>query len=354
MNFNNTTAVFFEKACQSVRCMFSFTEKNIIATAFFAVIIVSLTGNISICYIIMRKKLLSSTANLSTLNLAVSDLLITIVCAPVITIDFYIADRWVFGELLCKVVPVVQKIAVNASIINLFVISLEKFLAVCFPFCFRTRKRYFAYGLPLVWLLSIGIAAPLGKYRKQVTISSSSYCIPDFPDLETVRIFAVVSALSFFVPLIIMLFLQMTTIYSLRRKGITKGIPYMSKHNIRRKKAAVVLIIVILSFLACWTPIYVVSMLGNFSEVMSSIKVQTLNILYAVFTWMFYLCAAIHPLIYFLMTPQGNKTLKKHFKKPKGQKALRRKQVARPFRSTIPSSAGSNIGSVLFTRESRV
>lgn len=347
MSFNNTSAAFFSEGCLSVRCVFSFTENSIIAAAFFAVIIVSLIGNSSICHVILTKKQLRCTASLSTLNLALSDLLVTIVCAPVITIDFYIAKRWIFGEALCKIVPVIQRISVNASIINLFVISLEKFMAICFPFCFRARKRSFAYGIPIVWLLAIAVAAPSAKYRKLITTPSSSYCIPFFTDVDTPKIFAVINSLSFFVPLIIMICLQVTTIHSLRKRGITNNISYMSQHNVRRKKAAVVLVIVMLSFLACWTPIYLLSMLHQFSDIVYSMDGKTINIIYAVFTWMFYACAAVHPFIYFLMTPQGNNTLKR-FKGNKGQTALRNRLISKP------STAGSNVGSFFFTRESKV
>ncbi|XP_031570703.1 neuropeptide FF receptor 2-like isoform X2 [Actinia tenebrosa] len=348
MSFNNTTAAVFNGGCYSVRCIFSFTENSIIAAAFFAVVIVSLTGNISTCYVILTRKQLRSTASISTFNLALSDLLVTIVCAPVITIDIYVAKRWIFGEALCKIVPVVQKMSVNASIINLFVVSLEKFMAICFPFCFRARKKSFVYGIPFVWLLAIALAAPLAKYRQLIVTPSTSYCITVFPDVKTSRIFSVIYTLTFFIPLIMMICLQLTTIHSLSKRGITANISYMSQHNIRRKKAAVVLVIVMLSFLACWTPIYLLAMLNTFSEVMQSMNIKTVNVVYAVFTWMFYACAAVHPLIYFLMTPQGSNSLKR-FRGTNGQKA-RRRLISKP------STAGSNVGGsfLLFTRESRV
>ena len=346
MNFTNTSAVFISGGCSSVRCIFSFAENIIIAAAFFAVIIVSLTGNTSVCYVILTKKNLRTTSSLSTLNLALSDLLVTIVCAPMITIDLYIAKTWIFGEALCKVVPVVQKISVNASIINLFVVSLEKFMAICFPFCFRARKRSFAYGVPIVWLLAIAVAAPSAKYVQLISTPSSSYCLILFPD-ETSNIFAVMYTLAFFIPLIIMICLQLTTIHSLSKRSIAAKITFMSQHNNRRRKAAVVLIIVMLSFLACWTPIYLLAFVNKFSEVTKSMDKKTLNIIYAVFTWMFYACAAVHPFIYFLMTPQGSSSFKR-FKGAKGKQALRRRLISKP------SNAGSNLGSMFLTRESRV
>ncbi|EDO50041.1 predicted protein, partial [Nematostella vectensis] len=132
----------------------------IISVAFFVVMAASLLGNCLVCYLILFQEHLRKMANLSTLNLAISDLLITSICLPIQTIHVYLAKEWIFGSAMCKVSPFFMKAASTSSILNIFVSSLEKFLVVCFPLCFQRIKKYFSLNMLAVWVLSFALPIP--------------------------------------------------------------------------------------------------------------------------------------------------------------------------------------------------
>lgn len=97
-----------------------------------------------------------SVTNLYLLNLAFSDLLLSVVCMPP-TLVSSLVYCWVFGDILCKVLAYLQPVVVTASAWTLASIALERYYAICKPLHSRmwhTRSHAFAV-IGFVWLISI-------------------------------------------------------------------------------------------------------------------------------------------------------------------------------------------------------
>jgi len=77
---------------------------------FFAYAIIFLLGllaNIFVIIVIIKFRRMRTLTNRFLLNLALSDLLATLICLPP-TVYHHYDKRWIFGEFLCRFVPFIQ------------------------------------------------------------------------------------------------------------------------------------------------------------------------------------------------------------------------------------------------------
>lgn len=84
------------------------TTRNLLIIAFYSsIVLVSLFGNLLVCYVILKRKRMRISTNLLMTNLAVSDLLMTVINIP-FNIARILLNEWPFGSALCVFVPLVQ------------------------------------------------------------------------------------------------------------------------------------------------------------------------------------------------------------------------------------------------------
>jgi hypothetical protein len=75
--------------------------------AYAIIFLIGLTANIFVIVVILKCRRMRTLTNRFLLNLAVSDLLATLICLPPTAYHHY-DKRWIFGEFLCRFVPFIQ------------------------------------------------------------------------------------------------------------------------------------------------------------------------------------------------------------------------------------------------------
>ena len=126
---------------------------------------------------------------------------------------FEIYGHWKFGWIFCYFWISCDVTCCTASILHLCVISLDRHLAITEPLSYKSKmpKRRAVLIICLVWLTSIAISfVPifLGWYADKNVVD----LYVDSPDcgLYVNRVYAVISSgLSFYIPLVIMIFVYM-------------------------------------------------------------------------------------------------------------------------------------------------
>jgi len=81
--------------------------------------------------------------NMFIVSLAIADLIVGLVVMPISTVYIFIVD-WRFGVALCQLWIAVDYTASTASILNLFVLSVDRYWSVTSPLKYlskRTTKR---------------------------------------------------------------------------------------------------------------------------------------------------------------------------------------------------------------------
>lgn len=71
------------------------------------VFLVALLANVFVVVMIIRRRRMRTLTNRFLLNLAISDLIATLICLPPTAYHYY-DKRWIFGEFLCRFTPFMQ------------------------------------------------------------------------------------------------------------------------------------------------------------------------------------------------------------------------------------------------------
>jgi hypothetical protein len=85
----------------------SFLFSYILIFIYTILFLISFIANIFVIVMIIKRRRMRTLTNRFLLNLAISDLIATLVCLPPTAYHYY-DKRWIFGEFLCRFVPFMQ------------------------------------------------------------------------------------------------------------------------------------------------------------------------------------------------------------------------------------------------------
>uniref|UniRef100_A0A7E4W9Q2 G_PROTEIN_RECEP_F1_2 domain-containing protein n=1 Tax=Panagrellus redivivus TaxID=6233 RepID=A0A7E4W9Q2_PANRE len=127
-------------------------------------ILATIIGNAMVCLaVLMVRKLKQQPANLLLISLAVADFSVGLFVMPIALVSI-IEDHWILGEVVCRFWTSADLTLCTASILNLCMISVDRYLVVTRPLRYavmRTSKRILFY-IAIVWIGALLVsAAPL-------------------------------------------------------------------------------------------------------------------------------------------------------------------------------------------------
>nr|QSG30392.1 5-hydroxytryptamine receptor [Rapana venosa] len=173
----------------------------VIALILGALIVCTIIGNCLVCISVAIVRRLQTPSNLLIVSLAVADLLVAILVMP-LTATLQIYGGWVLGPSVCDMWTTTDVLLCTASILNLCMISVDRYLVITRPFQYamrRTPKRM-ALMITIVWVLSAVISVPPIFGLKTPHEAYDCYISLDIG----YQIYATLCA--FYLPLIVMIF----------------------------------------------------------------------------------------------------------------------------------------------------
>lgn len=102
-----------------------FAIRCVIPCLYLLIITVGLLGNILLVKIFITNSAMRSVPNIFISNLAAGDLLLLLTCVPV-DASRYFFDEWMFGNVGCKLIPVIQLTSVGVSVFTLTALSADR------------------------------------------------------------------------------------------------------------------------------------------------------------------------------------------------------------------------------------
>lgn len=101
----------------------------------------------------------SCRVNIFILNLAVGDLT---VCFVTMTgeLVFAVCGEWVLGEVACKLIVYAEIVALASTVFILLVMSYDRYLAICRPLHIQNSFLRARRTIALAWILALGVAIP--------------------------------------------------------------------------------------------------------------------------------------------------------------------------------------------------
>lgn len=258
-------------------------------------ILVAIVGNILVILSVVCNKHLQTVTNFFIVNLAIADLLLSIIVLP-FSACLEVMGCWVFGRVFCNIWAAVDVLCCTASILSLCIISIDRYIGV--KYCLKypsimTESKAVAI-LVLVWLSSTVISVgPLLGWKEPPPVDESICKITEEPG------YALFSSLfSFYLPLLVILIMYFQVYVVARRttKSLEAGVkrerdnsmevvlrihcrsvleetrtassktnknhPFRSSLSVRllkfsrEKRAAKTLAIVVGMFILCWLPFF--------------------------------------------------------------------------------------------------
>ncbi|XP_022523622.2 trace amine-associated receptor 1-like [Astyanax mexicanus] len=269
---------------------------------FSSVVILTVFGNLFVIITILHFKQLHMPTNFLVLSLAVTDLLLGALYMPPCMVQS-VETCWYLGPLYCKIHSSVVIMLATASIINLSLISIDRYYAVCKPLQYHTKITPCAtvFMISISW--SVSIIAGFGTiflelnilgveefYYKNVACEGG--CVMFQNAASTITC----SLLSFYIPGVVMLSIYMK-IFRVAQKQAKSIQDSKCKNNIKsvlskeEKKATKTLAVILGVFLSLWTPFFVCYIIKSFGHPFPPVVIDML-------AWIGLMNSTCNPIVY--------------------------------------------------------
>ena len=163
----------------------SLVEVCVLIAAYSLVVLISIFGNVLVFHVILKTKHMHTVTNLFIANLALSDLLITIINIP-ITVARNVMNQWVFGDFMCHFVNFILMDSVYVSTFTMSAIAIDRYIVIVYPL--RPRMTFYVgVGVALcTWLLGSLMSIPFAVYSQvqnvDLMLSSVKRCRLCYPE----------------------------------------------------------------------------------------------------------------------------------------------------------------------------
>ncbi|RXG60572.1 Somatostatin receptor type 2 [Armadillidium vulgare] len=286
---------------------------NIINYLFYSItFVVGLCGNTLVIYVVTRFSKMQTVTNMYILNLALADEVFLFGIPFLITT--YTTGYWPFGNIMCKFYMVTTSLNQFTSSLFLTIMSADRYIAVCHPI--NSPK----YRTPLIsrlvsltaWSISALMIVPIFMYASAAkVVGGGANCNVFFPDqsyLAGHTIFTLYSfALSFGVPFTLIFIFYTLVILKLRSVGPKSRSKEKKKSH---RKVTKMVLTVIMVYLFCWLPYWVLQM------ILITSKPREGHSVFMVFIFLFtscltYLNSAVNPILYAFLSDNFKKSFMK-------------------------------------------
>ncbi|KAK3700418.1 hypothetical protein QZH41_004476 [Actinostola sp. cb2023] len=296
--------------------------------AYSAVFCVALLGNIRVILLVLQSSTMRRrTINLFVVNMAISDLLISLFAMPRMMIS--IADGtgvWYVtgnvGNALCKLYFFIQDAATAVSIESLIIIACDRYFALAYPtHAAPTSKRRLLIIL-ITWVIAFSVHFPYLFTYKLQTFGDANYCIHSWSSDQQehfkmlLNYYLVQFTLFVVVPIVLLTALYSGILYKLKQQGyLIRSVSNGSSSSKRRREYHVLkmAIAILAGFAICWVPfntyVFIMVFIWKFAG-----PCNLQDLLFFVL-FMAYSNSALNPCIYIFFSRNFQKLSKRHLTK---------------------------------------
>ena len=186
-------------------------QQVIIITMYSIVIMLAVGGNTTVCYIVFSARRMRTVMNFFIVSLALSDILMAVLCIPFTFIANLITLSWPFGITLCPIVTFLQAVTVFMSSFTLVAISIDRYAAIVHPLRQKMTKRQAIIVISGIWVLSVLIPLPTaiksGVHQYQNDSNAPRFCEEIWENVTAQSTYnAIILLAQYFIPLMILVF----------------------------------------------------------------------------------------------------------------------------------------------------
>ena len=264
LKIHNETTLGYTLPCFSPD---STAEKISKICAYSVIFLGGFFGNIFIIIIVYKHRELRKTINYLIVNMAVSDLLVSLLVIPV-QITGLVAGSWhgivrgLLGTILCKCFHFLNPVSLLVSSQSLVWMAIDKFVAVVFPIktgLISTKIRVIA--ISSTWILAGVLYFPYLINFRLIQNGNHTYCTNTgslFTSHEAILAYLWLQlTFSIFAPLFIISILYIAIAVTLKRqsKVLADTAPNMQRHSLKKRRQAIYMaFVIVVMFYICVVP----------------------------------------------------------------------------------------------------
>ncbi|MBN3276050.1 NPY5R protein, partial [Polyodon spathula] len=268
--------------------------------------LLGLLGNVLILLALIRKWKEKTVMNFLVGNLAFSDILVVLFCSP-FTLTCVLLDHWIFGDIMCHIVPFLQCVSVMVSTLMLMSIAMVRYHMISHPLSRHLTVNTGYLLLGIIWTLGFCICSPLSVFHKTIDLKDTFHldslknkflCIESWPS-DSYRIAFTISLLcvQYILPIVCLTVshASVSEENTELQKMLTtsKSISRMKK---RSKNVFYKLTIVILAFAISWMPLHIFHLVTDFGADLISSK--HFKLVYCICHLLGMLSCCLNPILY--------------------------------------------------------
>ncbi|KYO43033.1 G-protein coupled receptor 83 [Alligator mississippiensis] len=321
------------------------TVKALLVAAYSFIIVFSLFGNLLVCHVVVKNKRMQSATSLFIVNLAVADIMITLLNTP-FTLARFVNSTWIFGKRMCHVSRFAQYCSLHVSALTLTAIAVDRHQVIMYPLKPRISTAKGVVYISVIWIMATCFSLPHAIYQKLFTFEYSEevircLCLPDFPepaDLFWKYLDLTTFILLYVLPLLIISAAYLTVAKKLWLRNAIGDVTTEQYFALRRKnkKTIKMLMLVVVLFAVCWFP------LNCYVVLLSSQTIHTNNALYFAFHWFAMSSTCYNPFIYCWLNDNFRlelKSLLNMCRKPPGPKEHKHPSVVPSYKVAWPENS---------------
>ncbi|XP_067287570.1 neuromedin-U receptor 2 [Pseudorasbora parva] len=283
------------------------------------IFITGVLGNLLTCTVITKDRKMQTPSNLYLFSLAISDLLVLLFGMPLEIYELWQNYPFPFGESICCFKIFLFETVCFASVLNVTVLSVERYIAVIYPL--KTRyaitNKHAQRVIASVWALSLLCAIPntslhgLQYQYLPERVLESATCNLLKPKWVYNLVVQVTTVLFYFVPMMMISVLYMMIGLTLGR-GLKQRKGKLGKHSNDswkvhlgsrpRRQVIKMHFVVVLVFAICWAPFHIDRLLWSFITSWTDHMYNIFEYVHIISGVLFYLSSAVNPIIYNLLS----------------------------------------------------
>ncbi|XP_041372032.1 5-hydroxytryptamine receptor 4-like [Gigantopelta aegis] len=233
--------------------------------------LITVAGNLLTIVAIATYPRLHILSNAYVVSLAAADIGVAMLVMPFETYKMATNKKWMLGRHACLVMYSFSVLFCSASIYNLVCLTVDRYLAICRPFTHAMKTpRTVAMLIVISWMIPFSLSfLPIFLGWNMIGIEDIFNCVMLLTENKScflligIKFAFVVSFLGFYVPVLVMVFLNwriyMTATKVLRQLRLCRSASDENRYvSSRDTKAAKTVCIILGCFVGCWCPFFIV------------------------------------------------------------------------------------------------
>ncbi|XP_020795380.2 somatostatin receptor type 5 [Boleophthalmus pectinirostris] len=273
-----------------------------VAILYLIVCIMGLAGNILVITAILKLDKLSSSTTVYIFNLAVADGLFMVGLPFIASQNFQ--NAWMFGDIACKIVMVLDGINQFTSVFCLTVMSVDRYLALSNPLRFASWRtpRFAKIVSAILWFFSLLTILPMALHFT----AEQGQCMPELAsDAWWLGVLSYTFVMGFALPFTVMTASYTALICTFRSQRLRATSLNQESQRMERQVTKMVVVVVVV-FGICWLPFYTF----NFCSLYQVGLVQNFTRAFEVVVLLSYSWSCANPILYACLSD----TFRRHFR----------------------------------------